>query len=340
VDSPEPGRCSIRPLVAVSLALLVVCGRVGAAATARAVSAGDASSVAATAAAPGAGVAAPSAPPQIKGAYFGQAPPGETPELFAPGILASVSEWVEATEFSPDGTRCLLGVGDSSYSSARLLCSERVNDVWTPFAAPSFTTGFLFSHEPVFSADGNTLTFTGRKADGAQDLWTVPCANRAWGAPVALPPPIHSDDRQWRGSTTSDGTLYFGRAHSEMNQVFRAYRDSTRKLLVEQLGAPINTQSYEGDPCVAPDGRFLVFYSGRGGLKTRTDLFACFADGRGGWGTPINLGPAFNSPDDEYGAHLSADGRYLFFTRHTSLGNRIYWVSTSAVEKLKPLSSK
>jgi hypothetical protein len=61
-----------------------------------------------------------------------------------------------------------------------------------------------------------------------------------------------------------------------------------------------------------------------------------FPDGRGDWGTPINLGPAFNTPDDEYGAHLSSDGKYLFFTRHTSQGNGIFWVAVSAIEQLKP----
>ena len=41
------------------------------------------------------------------------------------------------------------------------------------------------------------------------------------------------------------------------------------------------------------------------------------------------------SSADEYGAHLSSDGKFLFFTRHTARGNGIYWVASSAIEKLK-----
>ncbi len=116
-----------------------------------------------------------------------------------------------------------------------------------------------------------------------------------------------------------------------MMQIYKAYKDAKETWVAEMLGAPINTQSYEGDPCIAPDGHFLVFNSGRGGRSA--DLYVSFRDGKGNWGTPINLGDPFNSSDHEYGAHLSPDGKYLFFTRHSAKENGIYWVAASAVEK-------
>lgn len=64
--------------------------------------------------------------------------------------------------------------------------------------------------------------------------------------------------------------------------------------------------------------------------------YVSFADGKGGWGQPVYLSPGFNSGNDEYGAHLSLDGNYLFFTRHRKAGNTIYWVAASAILKLKP----
>ena len=56
----------------------------------------------------------------------------------------------------------------------------------------------------------------------------------------------------------------------------------------------------------------------------------------GGWGPSLSLGDAYNTPSDEYGAHLSFDGKYLFFTRHGAAGNSILWVSVSAIEKRRP----
>jgi len=271
---------------------------------------------------------------RLKGAYFGQALPGDTPVLFAPEILPSISAWVEATAFSPDGTQFFVSVGTPDYSGARLYHSTLVNGGWTPVAKASFISDFTYSHEPVFSADGKTLMFTGRQSTGSLELWTVSYDGHRWGRPVALPSPINSEAKEFRGSYMSDGTLYFTSGRSGMNQVYRAAKNAAHSLVVDLVAAPVSTNSYEGDPCIASDGRFLIFSSARDGKSA--DLFVSVADARGGWGTPINLGPAFNTPDDEYGAHLSSDGKYLFFTRHTSQGNGIFWVAVSAIEQLKP----
>lgn len=269
----------------------------------------------------------------IKGVYFGQALPGETPVPFVPEVLTSVSAWVEATAFSPDGSLFFLAVGDSTYSSAKLYYSKRVNNVWTPFSEPPFLSGFTFSHEPVFSADGKTLIFTGKNGTGTLDLWTVRYSAQGWDTPVAMPSPISSNAKEYRGSTMADGTFFFGSSRSGMMQVYKANHDTSRVLDVVPVGPPISTNSFEGDPCIAADGRFLVFYSARDGKSS--DLYVSFRDAKGGWGAPINLGDRFNSSDDEYGAHLSSDGKYMFFTRHSSTGNTIYWVASSAIEKLK-----
>ena len=273
------------------------------------------------------------AAPLLRGAYFGQALPGETPVPFAAEILGSVSPWVEATAFSPDGSQFFLAVGSADYSSAKLYYSKVVNDIWSPFVAAPFAADFTYANEPVFSSDGSTVTFAGKKAAGSVDLWTVRPTERGWDPPAPLPSPINSDGKDHRGSTAANGTRYFGSTRSGMMQIYSAHEDAGGKLGAELLGAPVNMQSYEGDPCVAPDGRFLIFYSARDGRSA--DLYVSFADGRGGWGAPIHLGAAFNSPDDEYGAHLSPDGKLLFFTRHTAQGNSIYWVAASAIEKVK-----
>jgi len=271
--------------------------------------------------------------PKIKGAYFGQSLPGEMPVLFAPEKLNALSAWVAHTDFSPDGTQFFASVGAADYSSAKLYHSKLVNNEWTPFVEAPFIADFTFSNEPVFSADGTTLTFTGKKAIGSLDLWTVSYTNQRWGTPVALPSPINSDAKEGRGSTLPDGTMYFSSARSGMFQVYKGYKDATQALVVELVGAPISTNSFEGDPCLAPDGRFLIFYSARDWKSS--DLFVSFNDGKGDWGTAIKLGDGFNTPGDEYGAHLSADGKYLFFTRHSAQGNGIYWVAASAIDKLR-----
>jgi hypothetical protein len=114
----------------------------------------------------------------------------------------------------------------------------------------------------------------------------------------------------------------------------RPTRDQAPK--VELIPAPVlRVGTYEGDACVAPDGRFMVFYSGRAGGFGAVDLYVCFPDGKGEWTTPVNLGAGFNTTNDEYGPWLSADGKYLFFVRHSQQISDLYWVSISAIEKLR-----
>ncbi len=271
--------------------------------------------------------------PKLKGAYFGQPLPGETPVPFAPEILNALSPWVAATAFSPDGTQFFMSVGTADWSGAKLYSSRLVNGEWTPVAEPPFLSDFTYSNEPVFSVDGTTLTFTGKNATGSLDLWTVSYGNEGWGTPVALPSAINSDVSEYRGSYLPDGTMYFTSGRSGVLQMYKANKDATQTPVVEPVGAPISTYSNEGDPCIAPDGRFLIFCSARD--RKSSDLYVGFSDGKGGWGPAIKLGDEFNTPAEEYGAHLSSDGKCLFFTRHDSKGNGIYWVATSAIDKLR-----
>ncbi|MBI5431846.1 MAG: PD40 domain-containing protein [Planctomycetes bacterium] len=279
------------------------------------------------------GTAAPAAP-ATKGAFFGLAPPSDTPKPFAPELLAAVSPFVEATAFSPGGNAFFLSVGTADYSQAKLYVTEWVDGAWTPFVEPSFTAGFTYSHEPVFLPGGSTLIFTGKHTTATTDLWAVTRTERGWSEPSRLPAPINGDADEFRGCPALDRTFYFGSNRSGMLQVYRASAFGTPTPRVELVGPPIDVEAFDGDPCVAPDGRFLLFYSGRSG--TSADLYVSFRTEQGAWGEPLDLGPDFNTAADEYGAHLSSDGKHLFFTRHTTQGNTILWVLTSAIDALKP----
>lgn len=277
---------------------------------------------------------------QIKaqGPYFGQPLPGEKPVLFAPEVLNAVSPWVAGVAFSPDGTRVFLAVGSANYSAADLYESSCDKGVWTPLMVPSFTVGFIKSLEVTIGRDGKSLTFTGKRPNGSMDLWTVSAADKGWGKPVPMPAPINSSSAEFRGGATEDGTFYFGsdRDTPGINQVFKAAREGARGMKAERLEAPVNNGWYAGDPCVAPDGRFLVYYGARPGGFGMVDLYVSFRDSKGGWGPPINLGPDFNSAEEEYGACLSPDGRVMFFTRHGKTGNKVFWVAASAIDRFKP----
>jgi hypothetical protein len=47
--------------------------------------------------------------PRLQGPYLGQKPPGMTPELFAPGLIAGIEEHQNCLTFSPDGKEIYWG---------------------------------------------------------------------------------------------------------------------------------------------------------------------------------------------------------------------------------------
>jgi Tol biopolymer transport system component len=268
-------------------------------------------------------------PPEA--AYLGQTPPGETPELFAPGVL-SAYRFLGPVAFSPDGTECFFTVDDAGYTTQSLYVTRYVNGAWTPQVLAPFVAGFEKSAEAYFSPDGNRLYFTAQARGGAgsrMDLWMVDRSGQGWGTPVRLPSPINSDANEFHLSIGPDGTIYFLSNRSGTPQVYRARQNTAGTFRVELIPAPfLSVGTYDGDPSIAPDGSFLVFHSARAGGFGAVDLHVSLADGRGEWTRPINLGADFNTAADEYGAMLSPDGKYLFFVRHSPTKGEIFWVST------------
>jgi len=295
---------------------------------------------------------AASAPaPLAPGAYFGLKLPGDTPELFAPGIISIPGRNVGHLAFSPDGLECYFTVFDfdtkNGYQNNRMLFTRYNNGAWTPQAPVTFAGG-RENMEPLFSRDGNRLYFGVKKSTGEPlhtEFWMVERASREqeWSNPQPLPAPLNSPKEQWNLAQTADGTMYFASnregGHGGLD-IYRTVSKPGQPLQVENLGAPVNSEFNDGDPGISPDGHTLVFYSvpNRPGVTGGSDLFICFDNGHGGWTTPVNMGEGFNTPGDEFAATFSQDGRVLFFARFDGKHGDVYWVSTTALERFRKLS--
>lgn len=75
-----------------------------------------------------------------------------------------------------------------------------------------------------------------------------------------------------------------------------------------------------GHAALSPDEKTLYFVSDMPGGVGGTDLWKSEKQA-GGWGTPVNLGPEINTPDDEMFPFISADGNLYFASKgHVGLG--------------------
>jgi hypothetical protein len=92
--------------------------------------------------------------PVLKGDYFGQPLPGDTPELFAPGIISNGLANRDVA-ISPDGNEMYFGLHSAAFRYSTILFANQVNGTWTePEVLPFASDPRYVYLEPALSYDG------------------------------------------------------------------------------------------------------------------------------------------------------------------------------------------
>jgi Tol biopolymer transport system component len=96
------------------------------------------------------------------------------------------------------------------------------------------------------------------------------------------------------------------------------------------LPAPVNSPARELAATLSPDGLSIYFGSDRAGTYGGVDIWVAHREcPECDWGTPVNLGPDFNSAGGDGNPALSPDGHLLFFvsSRAGGYGAADIWVA-------------
>jgi hypothetical protein len=81
-------------------------------------------------------------------------------------------------------------------------------------------------------------------------------------------------------------------------------------------GSAVNmTNSSESNPHITADGRALYFSSNRNGGFGQMDLYVSYRGRDGSWQVPQNMGPTFNTRENEDQIWISRDQRTIYFSR-------------------------
>ncbi len=291
----------------------------------------------------------------LSGPYLGQQPPGDLPEAFAPGLIATADDFTGGITFSADADVLVYklyvpGAADIE----QIWFSAKAAGHWSEPARAPFD-GEFDDWDFQFSRTGRRLFFTSRRPavfDGQTSryshIWQVDHTSSGWTEPVLVPAPVNElNTYSGYPSATTDGTLYF---HSERPDsegkidIYRARLVDGRYGEIEHLGGPINTSYRELDPAIAPDESALVFLSNRPGSGPHSyDLFVSYRDAEDNWSLPRGLFALVGNGSGLPG--FSADGEYFFFTGvdkdgegdgATVLAMNPYWVSTDALPATLP----
>jgi len=262
------------------------------------------------------GTSRPSEFPKLSGPYLGQKPPGRSPELFAPGIVSTRADEY-GLEVSADGNEIVFARDGSI-----MLAVRNSDGTWMLPAVAPFS-GRHIDGEPCFVPDGKRIIFTSRRplpnAKQIRNLWISEKNAGGWGTAVPFDPlpwdkTIHALSIAASGNVYEDGIIRFPFSHGRYGPA-------------ERLSPPVQGLF----PFIAPDESYIVL-SDRPPGKADADLFVSFRQHDGDWTRPVSLGDAVNSRDHEGNSFVTADGRFLFFSRK----QEIYWVSAEIIEELRP----
>ncbi len=312
--------------------------------------------------------------PELTGEYLGQTPPGDTPQLFAPGIV-STGMYARDIAMTPDGTELYYCVMESGLSV--IVGTRLIDGTWTrPEVVPFSADGAHQEIEPHISQDGSRLFFlSDRRPDGVvlepeergqwtnQNIWVVDRIGDEWGEPYILASPVTSDSSEFFPSLTREGTIYFTRSNSETREsyIYRSRLVNGSYAEPERLPPQVNSTTSQYNAFIAPDESYLIVpVAEREDSYGGTDYYIVFRSEDDRWSEPINLGDRINTPGGaEFSPYVSPDGKYFFFmssrripweevpdtlsydyvkARYGSSANGnsdIYWVDAGFIEDLR-----
>lgn len=170
---------------------------------------------------------------------------------------------------------------------------------------------------PSLTADGGALIFT-RVVNHQEDFYlSRPTAEGGWGKAVPIDR-VNTDQNEGAQTVSADGRLLIFTACNRPGTVGRCDLYITEYVNgkwtdVKNMGEPVNTRAWESQPSLSADGKTLYFASERSGGKGGKDIWVSYRQADGSWSVPENLGDTINTPEDEQGPFIHADGQTLYF---------------------------
>ena len=270
--------------------------------------------------------------PLLKGKYLGQTPPGNTPVIFAPGIVSTGHQHGSAY-FTPDGKELVFSWTDFE-SPHTIMYMKEENGRWTK---PSVLVSNTLT--PCFSPDGNKVYISLNKRISVMER-----KGSGWSEPKDLGDIINIDKRQDFPSVSMDGNLYYSVMFGRADGMYVSRQLDGKYQTPARVGIRFRGEPVQGMPFIAPDESYLIFSSMGLDSLGMADLFICFRTADGSWSEPKNLGSKINSAAQEQFPTVTVDGKYLFFmsTRKSGIkivgsgAGNVYWVDAGIIEELRP----
>lgn len=277
---------------------------------------------------------------QIDSIYYGQTPPNNEAIIFAPNVISTTGRYEHDICFSPNGKEMFFTISKSNWTDFTIFTSKWVDTAWSVPDTATFSQQYK-NTEISFSPDGNSVLFASSAPPGAEP-WNFAIfksikTESGWESPVEIgikSVQPSTNDGNWHPTIASDGTVFFSSYNSGNYNIYFSEQSNGTYNSFNSVGSAINSSSNEYYPWISPDKKFLIFASDRSGGYGKSDLYISYSEESGNWSQPINMGSTVNSSDDESCPRITADGKYLFFTRTKNWDGDFYWVKTDFIGNL------
>ena len=299
--------------------------------------------------------------------YLDQIPPGDTAQLFAPGIVSNGFNNRDMA-MMPDGSEFYFAVNMRNFNLSTIVSLQKTEDGWDGPRVPAFARDQKMKFlEPAISPDGTKFLFVASQKDGKNnnDIWVMNREATGWGEPEKLADVINTSVSETFPSLTNSGTLYFSRVSDDpsVEYIYRSRLEDGKYTEAERLPDKVNCGKTQFNAFVAPDESYLIVsVYGREDSLGSIDYYIVYRNQQDQWSEPVNLGDRINTAGaQEYSPFVSRDGMYFFFmsTRlpadtasdggtysldglnrafnNPENGNSdIYWIDAGFIEELRP----
>ena len=282
--------------------------------------------------------------PKFYGEYFGQSSPGNTPEVFAKGMVSTVHRVYANVTFSSDLTEACWTPNsiDSTYHwKGGIINTKLENGIWSTLKEIYFM-GPEYSHRsPFYSYNGNKLYFqahlkSNRNRDQMEKFYFVEKTQNGWSEPTLLDPMLNEYAIHWQFSVDKDQNLYFGGNLREVENTGGIYFS---EYLAGKYQKPIlifkkvDLEEAIFGPVISPSNDYMLFtrLHPRGSTNPRIfSIYISFRNKENIWTEPLELGKKLNMDGNQ--PRISPDGKYIFFVGNDGMS---YWISANIVEEFK-----
>jgi outer membrane protein OmpA-like peptidoglycan-associated protein/tetratricopeptide (TPR) repeat protein len=186
---------------------------------------------------------------------------------------------------------------------------------------------------PGLTLDGKYFYYTRSAMNNTnfnEDFYRAEIKDSVWGPGIKLPAPINTNGNEGTISISADGkTVFFSSNYRTNSQgipmglgrqdIYLTFYNNGNWSTPFNIGAPINTEHWDAQPAISPDGLTLYFTSNRPGGFGGFDLYmSTFKDGR--FQSPVNLGPDVNTKGNEQASFMHYDNQTLYFSSDGHVG--------------------